>query len=91
MKTKAELLAYIEKHFEDTDLIYVPSFLTLNAVQDQLDWANEEVESRKLTNDDFKSIIDIYETINHVWEGMDEGLNEAIEAHFYIEAQKAGN
>lgn len=95
MKTKAELIAYIEKYFEDTDLIYVPSFLTLDAVQTHYEFlcenSGETEEPRKFTNDDLKSIIDIYENINHVWEGMDEGLSEAIEGHLYIEAKKAGN
>jgi hypothetical protein len=90
MKTKAELLAYIEQHFEDTDLIYVPSFMTLASTQESYDWYQDENGERIVfTNDDFKSIMDIFENIDYVWDTLDEGLNDAISAHRTIE-QNAG-
>jgi hypothetical protein len=92
MKTKAELLAYIEKHFEDGELIYVPSFMTLATTQESYDWfVDENNQPLTFTNDDFRSIIDIFETIDYPWESMDEGLNDAISAHRSIQAQQAGN
>ena len=74
-KTKAELIAYIDRHFEDSDELYVPSFYTKTDLRynarSYIDELPEGCDKSDLTDTELNRWRDIFEN-DRSWEWLEE-------------------
>jgi hypothetical protein len=69
-RTKAQMIAYIERFFEDDDLFY-PMFITRSWINEELE-PNDSGETRELTREQFESTCELIENDNWLWQSVNE-------------------
>jgi len=67
-RTKAQMIAYIERFFEDDDLFY-PMFITRSWINDELE-SNDSGETRELTAEQFEETCKLIENDNWLWQAV---------------------
>jgi hypothetical protein len=66
-RTKAQMLAYIEKFFDDDELFY-PMFITRSWLNEELCLEESDLSDKPLTAEQFEETCEIIESDNWLWD-----------------------